>query len=101
MAAAWASAVSPSQTWAGTTKRVGRWSLQSHKNISQNETCCAGTSGAILPRIGWRSRGCGGHGRRHAGRLEDAVEEPEDLTEAVEIQEVIGAWGRSASGGER
>ena len=34
----------------------------------------------------------------HAGRLEDAIEELEDLTEAVEIQEVIRPWREIALG---
>ena len=58
MAPAWASVVSPAQTWAGATTRSVEWSLQSHKNISPNETRECRNDGVILARIG-RGRGSG------------------------------------------
>ena len=58
-----------------------RWSLQSHKNISPNETRGVGTMGVILARLG-----LGRRGRMVAGRrptvASDAIEHLEDLTEA-------------------
>ncbi len=63
--------------------------MQTHKNISPNDKRCAETTVMILPRIG-RVRGSEvALSRRHPAVSSDAIEELEDVTEAVEIQEVI------------
>ena len=63
--------------------------MQSHKNISPNETRGVGTMGVILARIGLGRRGGVVAGRRPTV-ASDAIEHLEDLTEAIEIQEVVG-----------
>jgi hypothetical protein len=63
--------------------------LQTHKNISPNETRCVETMGVILPRIRRVRGGVVALSRRRPAVSGDAVEELEDVTEAVEIQEVI------------
>ena len=74
----------------GRDDKMSRWSLQSHKNISPNETRSVGTMGVILTRIG-RGRRCGVVVSRRRPRVSsDAIEHLEDLTEAVEIEEMIG-----------
>jgi hypothetical protein len=66
--------------------------LQSHKNISPNETIGVGTLGVILARIG-RVRGVVvALSRRRPTVGSDAIKELKDLTEAVEIQPVIRTW---------
>ena len=77
----------PGPDLGGCDDEIGRWSLQSHKNISPNETRGVGTMGVILARIG-----CGRRGGVVGSRptiSSDAIEQLEDLTEAVEIQEVV------------
>ncbi len=54
--------------------------------------------GVILPRIGRVRGGVLVLSRRHLAVSSDAIEESEDLTEAVEIQEVIRPWGEIAVG---
>ena len=85
--------MSPAQTWAGATTGIGRRFLQSHKNTSPNDTRALGTTGVILARVERGRRGVRDRGRC-AGRpsSSDAIEEVEDLTEAVEIEEVIRPW---------
>jgi hypothetical protein len=74
----------------GRDHELDRWSLQSHKNISPNETRGVGTMGVILARI-VRGRRCGVVVSRRRPRVSsDAIEHQEDLTEAVEVEEVIG-----------
>ena len=73
----------------GRDNEISRWSLQSHKNISPNETRGVETMGVILARIGRGRRGGVVARRRRPTVSRDAIEELEDLTEAVEIQEVI------------
>jgi hypothetical protein len=48
--------------------------------------------GVILPRIGRVRGGVLALSRRHLVVSRDAIEEMEDLTEAVEVQEVIRPW---------
>ena len=67
--------------------------MQSHKNTSQCETRGIGTLGVILTRIGRERRGVVTRARRGPILLSPAIEESEDLTEAVEIQEVIRRRG--------
>ena len=54
--------------------------------------------GVILPRIGRVRGGVLALSRRHLTVSSDAIEESEDFTEAVEIQEVIRPWGEIALG---
>jgi hypothetical protein len=68
---------------------IGEWSLHSHKNTSKNETRGAGTLRVILTRIGRGRRGVVAMTRRTPAVSREAIEELEDLTEAVEIQEVL------------
>jgi len=60
-------------------------------NISPNETRSVGRMGLILLRLG-RGRWVVVVTRRRLTVSSDAIDELEDLTEAVEIQEVIRAW---------
>ena len=62
--------------------------LQFHKNMSPSEILSAGTMGMILPRIGRGRGGVVAVSRRRPTVWSHAIEEQEDLTEAVEIQEV-------------
>jgi hypothetical protein len=74
----------------GRDDEMGQWSLQFHKNISPNETRGVGTMGVILARI-VGGRCCGVVVSRRRPRVSsDAIEHLEDLTEAVEVEEVIG-----------
>jgi hypothetical protein len=73
----------------GRDNKMSRWSLQSHKNISPNETRGVGTLGVILARI-VGGRRCGVVVSRRPPLSSDAIEHLEDLTEAVEVEEVIG-----------
>ena len=71
---------------------MSRWSLQFHKNISPSETRGVGTMGMILARIA-RGRRCGVVVSRGPTLSSEAIEHLEDLTEALEIEEVIGpSW---------
>ena len=72
--------------------------MQSHKNISPNETRGVGTLGVILTRIGRGRRGAVPLARRSRAVPRDAIEELKDLTEAVEIQEMIRRWSETALG---
>jgi hypothetical protein len=54
--------------------------------------------GVILPRVGRVRGGVLALSRRHPAVSRDAIEELEDLTEAVEIQEVIRPWREIAHG---
>jgi hypothetical protein len=54
--------------------------------------------GVILPRIGRIRGGVLAPSRRHLAVTSDAIEELEDLTEAVEIQEVIRSGRQIALG---
>ena len=72
----------------GHDEGLGEGYLQSHKNTSQNETRCGETLGAILPGMGRRWRGLVTRARRTPTLCRHAIEDLEDLTEAVEIQEV-------------
>jgi hypothetical protein len=80
----------PGPDLGGGDEEIGGWSLQSHKNISPNETRGVGTIGVILARIGRVRRGGVVMSRRRPPVSSDAIEHLEDLTEAVEIEEVIG-----------
>ena len=75
----------------GRDDELGRWSLQTHENSSPNEPRGVGTMGVILARI-VRGRRCGVvAGRRRPTLSGDAIEHLENLTKAVEIEEVIGS----------
>jgi hypothetical protein len=80
----------PGPDLGGRDNAISRWSLQSHKNISPNETRGIGTMGMILLGIGCGRRGVVVVSRRRPTVSSHAIEELEDLTEALEIQEVIG-----------
>ena len=74
----------------GRDNKMSRWSLQSHQNNPPNETRSVRTMGAILARI-VPGRRCGVVvSRRRPPVASDAIEHLEDLTEAVEVEEVIG-----------
>ena len=90
MAAAWASAASPSQTWEGATTRGVDGLCSLIRTFPQTRPEGVGTMGVILARI-VRGRRCGEVvGRRRPRCSSDAIEHLEDLTEAVEIEEMIG-----------
>jgi len=76
----------------GRDNEMSRWSLQFHKNISPNETRRCRNDGVILARIvGGRCHGV--VVSRWPPLSSDAIEHPEDLTEAMEVEEVIGpSW---------
>jgi len=74
----------------GRDNKMSRWSLQPHKNISPNETRGVAAMGVILARI-VGGRRCGVVVSRRGPPLSsDAIEHLEDLTEAVEIEEMTG-----------
>jgi hypothetical protein len=69
--------------------------------MSPSEILSVGTMGMILPRIGRGRGGVVAVSRRRPTVWSHAIEEQEDLTEAVEIQEVIGPrWGINLGQGE-
>jgi hypothetical protein len=74
----------------GRDDELGRWSLQTHENSSPNEPRGVGTMGVILVRIGRGRRGGVVASRRRPTGSSDAIEHLEDLTEAVEIEEMTG-----------
>jgi hypothetical protein len=63
--------------------------LQSHKNTSQNETSDVRTLGVILARVDRGRRGVENRAGRTPTVASHALEELEDLTKAVEVEEVI------------
>src|SRR5262249_35831466 len=91
MAAAWSSAASPSQTWEGATTRGVDGLCSLIRTFRQTRPGGVGTMGMILARI---ARGlCGVVVSRGPTLSSDAIEHLEDLTEALEIEEVIGpSW---------
>ena len=74
----------------GRDDELGRWSLQTHENSSPNEPRGVGTMGVRLVRIGCGRRSGVVASRRRPTGSSDAIEHLEDLTEAVEIEEMIG-----------
>ena len=74
----------------GRDDELGRWSLQTHENSSPNEPRGVGTMGVILARNGRGHRGGVVASRRGPTGPSDAIEHLEDLTEAVEIEEMTG-----------
>ena len=100
MTPAWASAVSSDQTWAGVTTRSvdGLCSLIEH--FPKRNTQCR-NDGDDLTEDRARPGGGGGREQASADGLEPCDRGQEDLTEAVEIQEVIGPrWWINLGQGE-
>ena len=89
MAPAWASVVSPSQTWVGamTGSTTDRWILirLPHKNDRYGVEAVE----VILTRIRWGRRSAVILARRMPTGSSDAIEQVNDLTESVEIQQMI------------
>ena len=79
----------PGPDLGGRDDEIDRMSLQFHKNISPNDTRGVGTLGVILARIGCGRRGGAVAKGRRPRVSGDAIEHLEDLTQAVEIEEVI------------
>ena len=74
----------------GRDDEMSRRPLRLHKSISPNEPRGVGTMGAILARI-VPGRRCGVvPSRRRPTASSDTIEHLEDLTQAVEVEEVIG-----------
>jgi hypothetical protein len=67
----------------------GKRLLVAHKNTSPIDTSDGGSMGMILSRFGRGRRGEVGVAGRVASLARDAIEEQADLTEPVEIEEVI------------
>jgi hypothetical protein len=77
----------------GHDERLGDWFLQPHKNTSKDGARVAGTPGVILPGIGRGRRVAVFMTRRVPSGPSDAIDEQEDLTEAVEVEEVSRRGG--------
>jgi hypothetical protein len=73
--------------------------LAVHKNTFPIDTGEVGSTGMILSRVGWVRRGGVGVTGRRGTLVRDAIEQDADLTESVEIQEVIRRGQSLAVGG--
>src|SRR5262245_28092841 len=90
MTRAWHSAVRPAQTWAGETSGAGRLVRRYIGASPKARDRGARSAGAILPRAAACRPVGRAIGRHRAPAPGDLIEEPDDLAQPPEVEEVLG-----------
>jgi hypothetical protein len=87
---AWHSVVRPAQTWVGETSGAGRLVRRYIGASPKTRGRGVRSAGAMLPRATACRPGGIALGRQRAAALGELIEEPDDLAQALKVEEVLG-----------